>query len=156
MAGIAKPDARSPNGKRPRAKVAADDALADADLSPGELTAAVKAIQAYLETTAQAVGWNCDLLNALVTRVNTIEAVSVTSVTAFEALLARTDPKLQELDGFGTSIAVALDKCDALAKSEDTRLRHELDKMTSVIDKGFSEIEEKIRKVSNVAPTSLG
>ena len=96
------------------------------------------------------------MLNAFVTRVNTIEAVSVTSVTAFEALCARTDPKLQELDGFGTSIAVALDKCDALAKSEDMRLHHELDKMTSVIDKGFSEIEENIRKLSNVASASSG
>ena len=131
------------------------DSLGDTALSRDELTAAVKAIQACLESTAKAVEWNCELLNALVTRTNTIEAISSTTVTAFEASVARTDPKLKELDGFGTSIAKAPDKCNDMAKIADTNLRHELNKVTGMIDKDFSDLEEKVRILSTTAMPPL-
>ena len=73
MQGVAVPDWKSPNAKRPRAKQAdAEQGTSVKALSPEELTSAVTAIQSYLESTAGAVEWNCGLLNALVSRVNSV------------------------------------------------------------------------------------
>ena len=83
------PDGRSPNGKRPRAKVDGEAGTVNAPLSLQELTDAVYAIQPYLESTAGAVGYNCNLLNALVGRVNSIEATSAITISALEKLVER-------------------------------------------------------------------
>ena len=68
-------DGRSPNGKRPRP--------AESDAQPGqgpgatsavELTTSVLQLQPAMKSTQDAVHWNCDFLNAMITRGNTLES----------------------------------------------------------------------------------
>ena len=73
IVAVSAPDGRSPNGKRPR-QVEEGQATARAPMSTAELTTVVGEIQPLIRNTAEAVQWNCDLLNALIGRVNTIEA----------------------------------------------------------------------------------
>ena len=62
----------SPNGKRPRSDQAS---VSDRPpLSLPELSTAVLEPQPLVRSTAQAVQWNCDLLNAVIGRVNSLEA----------------------------------------------------------------------------------
>ena len=69
----AKPDGKSPNGKRPRPAEALEQ-QARAPLSQAELESAVSEMKPLVQSTADAVHWNCDLLNALIGRVNALEA----------------------------------------------------------------------------------
>ena len=75
--GPAVPDGRSPNaraGKRPRQDADASPARGPGALSVVELATAVLQLQPELKHTQDAVEWNGNLLNALITRVNTLEA----------------------------------------------------------------------------------
>ena len=57
------PDGRSPNGKRPRS----DTVLTGkAPQSPDETGSGVLEMQPLLRSTAEAVQWNCELLNAVI------------------------------------------------------------------------------------------
>ena len=62
----------SPNGMRPRSDKSA--ALGRPPLSPTETSTAVLELQPLFRSTAEAVPWNCDLLNAVIGRVNSLEA----------------------------------------------------------------------------------
>ena len=62
----------SPNGKRLRSDQAA--ASGRPPLSQAEISTAVLEIQPLLRSTAEAVQWNCDLLNAVIGRVNSLKA----------------------------------------------------------------------------------
>ena len=64
------PDGRFPNGKRLRSDISTSSGPA---MSPPETSTAVSEMRPFLQSTAEAVQWNCDLLNALIGRVNTIE-----------------------------------------------------------------------------------
>ena len=60
-------------------------------MSLPELSTAMNETQPLLRSTAEAVQWNCDLLNAVIGRVNSLEAWTkiaepqVTAAVAFEA-----------------------------------------------------------------------
>ena len=64
-------DGRSPNGKRPRSDISTSSGPA---MNPAETATAVSEMRPLVQSTAEAVQWNCDLLNALITRVYTIES----------------------------------------------------------------------------------
>ena len=69
----AMPDGRSPDGKQP--------CPAESDAPPGqgpgvmtavELTTAVLQLQPVMKNIQDAACWNCDFVNAVITRVNTL------------------------------------------------------------------------------------
>ena len=102
------PDGMSPNGKRPRSDQSA--ATGRSPLGPSETSTAVLEIQPLLRSAAEAVQWNCDLLNAVIGRVNSLEAwtkVAESQVTASTEFVAQHSEKLSELTGFGDQLKSA-------------------------------------------------
>ena len=96
------PDGMSPNGKRPRFDQSA--ATGRPPLSPAETSTAVLEIQPLLRFTAEAVQWNCDLLNAVIGRVNMLESwtkVAEPQVTKAADFVAEHPANFSELAGFG-------------------------------------------------------
>ena len=76
-------------------------------MNPSETSSAVMEMRPLLQSTAEAVQWNCDLLNALIGRINTIEGwtkVAEPQITASMEFVAQAYPKLAELDGFGNQM----------------------------------------------------
>ena len=67
QAAQAVPDGRSPNGKRPRSQLATSSASGPS-MTLAETATAVLEMRPLVQSTAEAVQWNCDLLNALITR----------------------------------------------------------------------------------------
>ena len=141
VAVIGAPDGRSPNGKRPR-QVEEGQAPARAPMSTAELTTVVGEMQPLLRNTAEAVQWNCDSLNALIGRVNTIEAwtkiaepeiAAVKAATIDDGIKAKvvevekwikeSNPKMEELTGFGDQVKEALRQLEVVANKADDRLR---------------------------------
>ena len=108
QAAQAVPEGRSPNGKRPRSDVATSSGPS---MSLGETSSAVMEMRPLLQSTADAVQWNCDLLNALIGPVNTIEGwtqLAEPAITKTSEFAVQASPKLAELDGFGNQIRAAL------------------------------------------------
>ena len=66
------PNGMSPNGKRRRSDQSA--AGGRAPMAVPELSTAMIELQPLVKSTAEAVQWNCDLLNAVIGRVNSFEA----------------------------------------------------------------------------------
>ena len=73
-------------------------------LSPAETSTAVIELEPLVRSTAEAVQWNCDLLNAVIGRVNSLEAwtkVVEPQVTASTEFVAQHSEEFSELTGFG-------------------------------------------------------
>ena len=91
----------SPDGKRPRSGQAA---TGRPPLSPDETSNAFIELDPPVFSTAEAVQWNCNLLNAVVSSVNSLEAwtkVDEPQATASTEFVAQHSEKLSELIGFG-------------------------------------------------------
>ena len=83
-------------------------------------------LQPLVRSTAGAVQWNCDLLNAVIKRVNSLEAwtkVAEPQVTAASELEAKHSEKLAELTGFGDQLKSAFTALEDVASQADLRLR---------------------------------
>ena len=65
------PNGGSPNGKRPRSDIATSSGPV---MNPAETASAVAEMRPLVQSTAEAVQWNCDLLNAVIGRVNNLES----------------------------------------------------------------------------------
>ena len=83
-------------------------------------------LQPLFRSTAEAVQWNCDLLNAVIGRVNSLEAwtkVVDPQVTAPTEFVAAHSSKLSELTGVGDQIKSAFAAVEVFAAEADVRLR---------------------------------
>ena len=110
----------SPNGKRPRSDQAA--ASGRPPLSLAEASIAVLEMQPLVCSTAKAVQWNSDLLNAVLGRVNTLESwtkVAEPQVTAPAEFEAEHADKLSEFSGFGDQLKSAFSALVDLAVQAD-------------------------------------
>ena len=90
-----------------------------------------------MRSTSEAVQWNCDLLNAVIGRVNSLEAwtkVAEPQGTASTELVAQHSEKLSELIGFGDQMKSAFSALEDVAAQADVRLRSEIEQVTTVID----------------------
>ena len=67
------PNGMSPNGERPRSDQA-PAASGRPPLSAPELSTAVLELQPLVRSTAEAVQWSCDLLNAVIGSVSSLES----------------------------------------------------------------------------------
>ena len=104
-----------------------------------------------LQSTAEALQWNCDLLNALIGRANTIESwtkVADPAITAASEFVAHASPKLAECDGFGNQIRAALAKVEEVATQADTCLRSEICQITSAIDTAIGKIKLQVEELA--------
>ena len=155
--GPTAPDGCSPNaraGKRTRQAADAPAAEGPGALTVVELTEAVQILQPDLKVTQDAVEWNGNLLNALVTRVNTLEAWSnlvEPKLTSFEASfvevrdwIEKTSPKLLELDGFGLAVDKAIGKANEVAAHADGRLRSEIGQVGMLIDRAIAQTSARM------------
>ena len=131
--------------------------------SPGrpdhvEPTAAVQQLQPALKNTQSAVHWNCDLLNAVITRVSTLEVWTNISEPKFVGYdsgfievrdcIAATSPKLLELDGFGHAVDKAIAKANKVAVHADGCLRSEIGQATLLIDTATAKTTERFDELS--------
>ena len=133
--GQAVPNGMSPNGKRPRSDQS--PATGRPPLTLPEVSTAVNEMQPLLRSTAEAVQWNCDLLNAVIGRVNSLEAwtkVAEPQVTAAAAFEAANVDKLKELTGFGDQLKAAFSALEGVASQADVKLRTEIGTMTTLLD----------------------
>ena len=151
------PNGRSPHGKRPRSDMATSSGPV---MNPAETAAAVSEMRPLVQSTAEAVQWNCDLLNALIIRVNTIEGwtqVAEPAISAAGNFVTHATPKLAELDGFGTQIREALSKVEEVATRADARLRTEIDAATGVIDTAIGKLKAQVDELApaNAASRAL-
>ena len=144
IAPQAVPNGMSPSGKRPRSDQAA--ASGRPPLSPAETSTAVLEMQPLVRSTAEAVQWNCDLLNAVIGRVNTLESwtkVAEPQVTKAADFIAEHPPKLSELAGFGDQIKAAFAAVKDVAAQADVRLRQEISQVTAVIDQAIGTLNQQ-------------
>ena len=114
------PNGMSPNGKRPRSDQAA--ASGRPPLSPAETSTAVLEMQPLVRSTAEAVQWNCDLLSAVIGRVNTLESwtkVAEPQVSASTEFEAKYSAKVSELTGFGDQLKSAFAALEEVAAQAD-------------------------------------
>ena len=135
----------SPNGKRPRSDQAA--ASACPPLSQAETSTASLEIQPLLRSTAEAVQWSCDLLNAVIGRVNSLQAwtkVAKPQVTASTEFEAKHSPKLAELAGFGDQLKSSFAALEEVASQADVRLRQDIGHVTSVIDQAIGTLKRQV------------
>ena len=143
------PDGRSPNGKRPRA----DQSVATGrpPMTLPEVSTAVLEVQPLLRSTAEAVQWNCDLLNAVIGRVNNLESwtqLAEPTISKSSDFMTESTPKLAELVGFGDQIRMALVKVEEFATQADTKLRHEIDAATGTIDSAMTKMQARVEELS--------
>ena len=130
-----------------------------------ELEQAVSMMDPLVQSTAEAVHWNSDILNALVTRVNTLEAWTQVAQPAIENLTSvegkvdkingwidETSPRIRELDGFGNDVKSALQKLESVAAEADQKLRVEIGQLTGIIDKYVAGLNERILAVEAGEP----
>ena len=121
------PTGNTPNAKRPMDRVAIDVALTGSRIMTNEdLSAGFTNLQrlqvrdeSFQTSMSQSVHWNADLLNKLVTRVNTMEAASKLV----------TDEAKTAFDGVNEQIV-----------KRDAQLREELDQMAVELETGFAAL----------------
>ena len=129
------PSGRTPNAKRPITPDTIDvsntgDRVLDlADMTAGfnNLSKQVSRDSQLLDSTSKAVEWNSQLLNALITRVNTLEAGST---------VAR-----QKVDSLTSEVAEAVQKLAAVDRDRDQSLRDELSAMAAKLDEGHNKLQ---------------
>ena len=139
------PNGMSPNGKRPRSDQAS--ALGRPPLAVPELSTAVLEMQPLVRSTAEAVQWNCDLLNAVIGRVNSLEAwtkVAESQITAAAEFESKHSEKLTELTGFGDQLKTAFSALEGVASEADVRLRTEIGQMTKVLDQAVGTLKRQV------------
>ena len=91
-----------------------------------ELSTAALEMQLLVRSTAEAVQWNCDLLNAVIGRANSLEAwtkVPEPQSTAAAEFESKHSEKLTELTGFGDQLKTAFSALEGVASEADVRLR---------------------------------
>ena len=152
--GPTAPDGRSPNaraGKRTRQAADAFAAGGPGALTVVELTEAVQILQPDLKVTQDAVEWNGNLLNVLVTRVNTLEAWNNLVEPKLEGgfvevrdWIEKTSPRLLELDGFGLAVDTAIGKANEVAAHADGRLRSEIGQVGMLIDRAIAQTSTRM------------
>ena len=136
MSSQSAPTGSTPNAKRPTDRVSIDVALTGSrimtneDLSAGftNLQRLQSRDEGFRTSVSQAVHWNADLLNKLVTRVNTLEASSklVTDETkqAFDAVneqVVKRDGQLrEELNQMAVKLETGLAALECTAASAQT------------------------------------
>ena len=109
-----------------------------------EASTAVLEMQSLVRSTAEAVQWNCDLLNAVIGRVNTLESwtkVAERQVTAAAEFEAKHSEKLTELTGFGDQLKSAFSAPEGVASEADVRFRTEIGQMTKVLDQAVGTLK---------------
>ena len=75
-----------------------------------ELSTAMIEMQPLVKSTAEAVQWNCDLLNAVIGRVNALEAwtkVAEPQISAAGEFTQVHESQLAQLTGFGDELKSA-------------------------------------------------
>ena len=158
------PDGRSPDGKRLRQVAETAPGGAPGSLSTVKLTTAVLQLQPERKNTLDAVHWNCDLLNAVITRVNTLEAWTNLAEPRFSGYdgslvevrdwIDSTTPKLFELDGFEHAVEKAIAKANEVAAHADGRLRIEIGQVTVLIDQAIGETIAHLDEIA-AGPSAL-
>ena len=173
LAVIGAPDGRSPNGKRPRPREENQGGPARSPMTTAELTTAVMEMQPMLQITSEAVRWNCDLLNALIGRVNSIEAWTKIAepeiaaakaatidesikakVTEMEKWIQESSPKMEELTGFGDQVKEALRQLEVVGNKADGRLREEITAITDIVEKAIAKVNRRIDGVAQDGPAA--
>ena len=104
-------------------------------------------LQPLVRSTAEAVQWNCDLLNEVIGRVSSLEAwtkVAEPQVTAASEFEAKHSEKLAELTGFGDQLKSAFTALEDVASQADLRLRQEIGQVTSVIDQAVGTLKRQV------------
>ena len=105
-------------------------------MSPAGTSSAAALMQPLLQSTAEAVQWNCDLLNAVIGRINTIESwtkIAELHISKAMEFISEASPKLAELDGFGPQIRSIFAKLEEVAWQADVRLRTQIAQMITGI-----------------------
>ena len=102
-------------------------------------------LEPLVRSTAEAVQWNCDLLNAVIGRVNSLEAkVAEPQVTASTEFVAQHSEKLTELTGFGDQLKSAFSALEGVASEADVHLRSEIGQMTKVLDQAVGTLKGQL------------
>ena len=139
------PNGMSPNGKRPRSDEAAVSGRPP--LSVPELSTAVLEVQPLVRSTTEAVQWNCDLLNAVIGRVNSLEAwtkVAEPQITAAAQFESTNSEKLAELTGFGDQLKTAFSALEGVAAEADVRFRTEIGQVTKLLDQAVGTLKRQV------------
>ena len=97
-------------------------------------------VQPLVRSTAEAAQWNCDLLNAVIGRVNSLEAwtkvaeLQITAAAGFST----------ELTGFGDQLKSAFSALEGVASQADVRLRTEIGQVTSLLDQAVGTLKRQV------------
>ena len=116
-------------------------------MSVPELSTAMNEMQPLVRSTAEAVQWNCDLLNAVIGRVNTLEAwtkIAEPQVAAAAEFEASNSEKLKELTGFGDQLKSAFSALEGVASQADLRLRSEIGQVTTLLDNAVGGLKQRV------------
>ena len=161
-------DGTSPNAKRPLTKMAVDVAntgsrlMSQEDLSAAIVNMSGKMDQAdkWTQSVAESVHFNAGLLNALVIRVNNIEAAMGLQTQQANDQVAKVDEVIADaktqfaareskIDVLTGDVKKGLELVHAGDQDKDGRLRTELDAMAAKIEKSHSDMEAQIKLLAS-------
>ena len=137
VGGVA-PTGTTPTAKRPMDKTSIDVVqggsrlMTQEDLSAGfyNLMGLQQRDEKFTKNLADCTGYNAELLNALITRVNALEASAGLQQQTTEALTS--------------DVRKALAQLEELDQQKDTTLRAELSAMAVKLEAGHGELQQKL------------
>ena len=140
---VGAPNATTPNAKRPVDKMSIDVAqggsrvMTQEDLSAGfhNLMGLQQRDEKFTKNIAECTHYNAELLNALITRVNAVEASVGLQQAATEALTSDVHKALQMLESEDGK--------------KDSTLRAELSAMAVRLEEGHKELQEKLEHLNS-------